>query len=66
MNIPAACCDKPYRDPVACTAPVYTVGCVDKFKEFVNEKAILVAGFAIGVGVFQVSLVSEDFHIERK
>lgn len=61
-NLPAACCDKPYGDQT-CTSSVFKTGCKAAFKNFVSEKTFLVAGVAIGVGVFQVSAINEDSNI---
>lgn len=39
-----------------CKISQYPKGCEDKIKEFVSDNVMLVAGVAIGVGVFQVSI----------
>lgn len=50
-----ACCQKKMWD-TTCVLSSYEKGCEDKLKEFVSENVMLVAGAAIGVGVFQVSI----------
>lgn len=48
-----ACCQKEMGDKT-CNIPTYDQGCEDKLKEFVSHNVMIVAGVAIGVGVFQV------------
>lgn len=48
-----ACCQKNMGDKT-CDISLYHKGCEDKLKEFVSSNVLLVAGAAIGVGVFQV------------
>lgn len=38
-----------------CDIPLHTKGCEDTLKDFVSKNVLLVAGVAIGVGIFQVS-----------
>lgn len=49
-----ACCEEKVGT-TTCTIPKYTVGCEEKVKDFISSNVMLVAGSAIGVGVFQVS-----------
>lgn len=50
-----ACCQKDLQDQTCATPTLYTKGCEDALKDFVSSNVLLVAGVAIGVGVFQVS-----------
>lgn len=49
-----ACCLKDVNDKT-CKVPTYTKGCEEALKEFVSNNVLVVAGVAIGVGIFQVS-----------